>query len=256
MLIDWFTVCAQAVNFLLLVWLLKRFLYKPVLAAIDAREKKIAARMTEAQAREAQARAERDEFQRRNEDFDRERAGLLRKASDEVTAERQHLMEAARQDSQALRSRLAEALSKERAELGRRLVNQTQDEMFALTRKALADLAGAGLEERMIEVFIERLSTLPAEQQQLVARFSAGPEKGTRPILIHSAFEIPAQKRAEIQAAMRTCLGVDTAARFEVLPGLVCGIELTLGGVKLAWSVTDYVTSVAQNVGVLEAEYA
>ena len=42
MLIDWFTVAAQAVNFLLLVWLLKRFLHKPVLAAIDEREKRIA----------------------------------------------------------------------------------------------------------------------------------------------------------------------------------------------------------------------
>ena len=45
MLIDWFTVAAQAVNFLILVWLLKRFLYKPVLAAIDEREKRIATQL-------------------------------------------------------------------------------------------------------------------------------------------------------------------------------------------------------------------
>ena len=37
MLIDWFTVGAQALNFIILVWLLKRFLYKPILDAIDAR---------------------------------------------------------------------------------------------------------------------------------------------------------------------------------------------------------------------------
>ena len=42
MLIDWFTVGAQALNFLILVWLMKRFLYKPILHAIDAREKRIA----------------------------------------------------------------------------------------------------------------------------------------------------------------------------------------------------------------------
>ena len=45
MLIDWFTVAAQAVNFLILVWLLKRFLYKPVLAAVDEREKRITAQL-------------------------------------------------------------------------------------------------------------------------------------------------------------------------------------------------------------------
>ena len=43
MLIDWFTVSAQAVNFLILVWLMKRYLYQPILVAIDAREKRIAA---------------------------------------------------------------------------------------------------------------------------------------------------------------------------------------------------------------------
>ena len=42
MLIDWFTVIAQMLNFLILVWLLKRFLYQPILDAIDAREKGIA----------------------------------------------------------------------------------------------------------------------------------------------------------------------------------------------------------------------
>jgi len=38
MLIDWFTVVAQVINFLILVWLMKRFLYKPILNAIAARE--------------------------------------------------------------------------------------------------------------------------------------------------------------------------------------------------------------------------
>ncbi len=52
MLIDWFTVGAQALNFLILVWLMKRFLYKPILNAIDAREKKIAAELADADAQE------------------------------------------------------------------------------------------------------------------------------------------------------------------------------------------------------------
>jgi len=98
MLIDWFTVVAQAVNFLILVWLLKRFLYRPVLAAIDAREQKIATQLAQATQREAQAQTEREEFQRRNETLAREREAILRKASDAVDAERQTLLEAARQD--------------------------------------------------------------------------------------------------------------------------------------------------------------
>jgi F-type H+-transporting ATPase subunit b len=77
MLIDWFTVGAQALNFLILMWLLKRFLYHPILAAIDAREQRIAAQLADAEAKEAEANKERDEFLQKNVTFDKERAALL-----------------------------------------------------------------------------------------------------------------------------------------------------------------------------------
>ena len=72
MLIDWFTVAAQALNFLVLVWLMKRFLYKPILHAIDEREKRIAAEMANADKKKAEAEKESDEFKHKNEEFDRQ----------------------------------------------------------------------------------------------------------------------------------------------------------------------------------------
>ena len=89
MLINWFTVLAQAINFLILVWLLKRFLYKPILHAIDEREKGIATQLAQAEAKVAEAQKERDDFQHKNEAFDQERAALLKKATDDANAERQ-----------------------------------------------------------------------------------------------------------------------------------------------------------------------
>ena len=98
MLIDWFTIVAQALNFLILVWLLKRFLYKPILHAIDEREKRIAAELANADKNKAEAQKERDEFQHKNEEFDRERAALLSKATDEAQDERQRLLDEASVD--------------------------------------------------------------------------------------------------------------------------------------------------------------
>ncbi len=77
--IDWFTVVAQAINFLILVWLLKRFLYKPILHAIDEREKGIAAQLAEAEAKKAEAQKERDDFQHKNEAFDQAACRALEK---------------------------------------------------------------------------------------------------------------------------------------------------------------------------------
>ena len=93
MLIDWFTVGAQALNFIILVWLLKRFLYKPILNAIDAREQRIAAELAAADAKEAEAQKERDEFHHKNEEFDQQRATLLSKATQEAKAERKRLLD-------------------------------------------------------------------------------------------------------------------------------------------------------------------
>src|SRR6202167_2371189 len=96
MLVNWFTVAAQAINFLILVWLLKRFLYKPILNAIDEREKGIATQLAAAQATKAEAQHEHDDFQQKNETFDRERAALMKKAADEAQTERQRLLDEAR----------------------------------------------------------------------------------------------------------------------------------------------------------------
>ena len=155
--IDWFTVVAQAINFLILVWLLKRFLYKPILHAIDEREKGIAAQLAEAEAKKAEAQKERDDFQHKNEAFDQERAALLKKATDEAKAERQRLLDEARKDADSLRAKRQEALRNEQRNLSQEIIRWTQKEVFAIARKTLADLATTSLEERMGEVFVQRL---------------------------------------------------------------------------------------------------
>jgi F-type H+-transporting ATPase subunit b len=246
MLIDWFTVGAQAVNFLILVWLLKRFLYKPVLAAVDAREQKIAAQIGDAAALQTQAQAERADLQQRSEAFNREREDLLRKATAEANAERQRLIESARQESQQMHAKLTQALAEERAELGHQLSLRTQAEVFAVARKTLADLAGVSLEDRMIEVFIAHLRELPQAQKLTLA----GAESVA---LVRSAFVLPAAGGANIEAAVHECLGATVTTRFETSPEFVCGVELTMGGMKIAWSVADYLFCVSKSVAALVA---
>ena len=152
--IDWFTVIAQAVNFLILVWLLKRFLYKPILHAIDEREKGIATQLAAAEAKKAEAQKERDDFLHKDEAFDHERAALLKKATDVAATERQRLLDEARKDSDTLRVKRQEALRNEQRNLSQEIIRWTQKQVFAIARKTLADLATTSIEERMGEVFV------------------------------------------------------------------------------------------------------
>ena len=106
MKINWFTVIAQVINFLVLVWLLKKFLYKPILNAIDEREKKIAAQIKDADDKKAAAIKEQDDFKKKNEDFDQQKKGLMDKVVAESNTEKDKLLEAAKNDANTLRSNL------------------------------------------------------------------------------------------------------------------------------------------------------
>ncbi|MFD2146205.1 hypothetical protein [Mucilaginibacter antarcticus] len=100
MQINWFTVIAQIVNFLVLVWLMKKYLYKPILAAIDEREKKIAAELADAKSKMTEAKKEQDEFQQKNNDFDKHKKKLMDQATSDADKEREKLLDTAKRKLQ------------------------------------------------------------------------------------------------------------------------------------------------------------
>lgn len=251
MLIDWFTVGAQALNFLILVWLMKRFLYQPILHAIDAREKRIAAKLADAAAKESAARNERDEFRHKNDEFDQQRAALLTKATEEAKTERQRLFDEARQAADALSAKRRETLLSDARNLSKTISRKTQDEVFAIARKALADLAGASLEERIGDIFIDRLRAVSDEAK---ATFAKALKAASEQALLRSAFDLPEGQQTMIKKAINETFSADIHVRFETAPDLVSGIEINAGGQKIAWTIADYLASLEQSVSELLQE--
>ncbi len=248
MLIDWFTVGAQALNFLVLVWLLKRFLYKPILNAIDAREKGIAAKLADADAKKAESQKERDDFQDKNKVFDEQRAALLGKATDEAKVERERLLGEAHQDSDSLRATAQTALHNEWTRLGDHITRVAKEEVFEIARKTLADLATISLEERLVEVFTRRLREMDGGMKE---RLAAALKTASGPALVRSVFELPSAQKAAIQNALNETFSAEIPIRFETADDELCGIELTAHGQKIGWSIAGYLASLDQKVGSL-----
>ena len=253
MLIDWFTVGAQALNFLILVWLMKRFLYKPILHAIDEREKRVATELANADKKKAEAQKESDEFKRKNEEFDRQRAALLKKATDDAGVERQRLLDVARNAADALSSKRQEALITEEHNIHQAISRRTEQEVFAIARKALTDLATVSLEERLGEVFTRRLREMDDHAKEGLGEAL---KTASDPALVRSAFELPAEQRATIQNALNETFSAEIRVRFETAPDLISGIELTSNGQKVAWSIADYLVSLEKGVDELLKEKA
>ena len=252
MLIDWFTVAAQTLNFLILVWLMKCFLYQPILRAIDAREKRIAAAIADADALKVEAQKERDEFQHKNELFDQQRAGLLIQATDEVKAERQRLLDKAREDADVLRAKRQDALKREAQILNDEITRRTREEVFAIASKALADLSGTSLEERMSEVFTRRLQALDDEAKKCLAKAMKTSSQSVR---VRSAFDLVEEQRAVIQRVFNETFSTEIEIHFETVSQIIGGIELIINGRKIAWSIEEYLTSLENGVGELLNEH-
>ncbi|WP_192035110.1 F0F1 ATP synthase subunit B [Halomonas sp. YLGW01] len=261
MLIDWFTVLAQVLNFAILVWLMKRFLYQPILNAIDARESRIAATLADADARQAEADEERERFHARNAELEAQRTQLLATASEEAAAERARLIEEARQAADAMRDQRQSALRTEAQRLNQALRRQTQDEVFAMTRQALGDMADEGLEARLVAVFLKRLATMDeATAQRFGAALEPTASKGASSVRVRSAFPLPKAQQAAIQEALARRFpqafspdgpAAGTPIAFQTAPELISGIELTANGQQLAWSLEGYLDAQAQAVAAL-----
>jgi F-type H+-transporting ATPase subunit b len=245
MLIDWFTVGAQALNFLILVWLMKRYLYKPILHAIDEREKRVAAEIANADAKKAEAQKEHEEFDHKNAEFDQQRAALLTKATDEAQAERQRLLDEARKAAAVLNSKRQETLRNEERDLHQAITQRTQQEVFAIARKALTDLATTSLEERLGEVFTRRLREMDGKAKEGLGEAL---KAASGPALVRSTFDVPAEQRAAIQNALNETFSAEIRIRFETAPELIAGIELTTNGQKVGWNIADYLASLQQGV--------
>jgi F-type H+-transporting ATPase subunit b len=245
MLIDWFTVIAQTINFLVLVWLLKRYLYKPVLEAIDERDRSIAARIREGEAKKAEAEGQFNDFQHKNAEFERDRQEMYNSALGAAKAERERLIEEARQESVSMREKHLATLRNEQHDLAREITRRTQEEVFAITRQALADLAAASLEDQMAEVLMRRLRELETgakEQLAAALRSAAGP------VVVRSAFELPPARQAGIEKILREGYHMEVPVEFEIRPEQVSGIELAVNGYKLAWSIADYLSVLEKNI--------
>ncbi len=248
MLIDWFTVGAQIVNFLILVWLLQHFLYKPILNAIDAREKRIAAELADADAKKAEAEKERTDFEDKNQAFDQQRSALLGKATDEAKAERERLIDQAQKDAESLRTNQADALRGDQIRLGSEITLLAEKEVFAIARKALTDLATVSLEERVGEVFTRRLRELDPKAKELLG---AALRNSSQPALVRSAFDLPADQKAAIQNAFNETFSAVVRIKFEDSQDAICGIELTANGQKVAWSIASYLSELSKKVSDL-----
>jgi F-type H+-transporting ATPase subunit b len=244
MLIDWFTVVAQIINFLILVALLKHFLYGRIINAMDQREARITSRLEEAERKKSEAEEEAAAYSRKSQEFDLQREEMISQAKEEAENFRKDLVLKAREEIDGIQARWHETVQKRKVAFLKELGERTTKEVFAVTRQVLRDLADKDLEQQIVDVFIRRIMELDEKERLLISESIESSGK----VLVTSAFQIQEEAQEKIFRAIQEHINGGGHVDYQISPDVISGIELRTVGHKIAWSLDNYLASLETNV--------
>ena len=243
--IDWFVLFCQIFNFLLLVYLLKRFLYGRIIKAMDEREAKIAARFAEAEELKVKAIEAAGLYEKRNQLLNEAKEKMLNEATMAADAKRKELMEQVRVEVDQVKARWQDMLVREHDAFFYDLRQRAAKQLYATARKALRDLADADLEDRIVDEFLRRVKALDEEKSIQIRKAISG---GGNQVTIQSAFSVSGQRRAQIEDVLKTQITNGFTIRYLQQPDIVSGIELRVNGHKIAWSLNEYLEALVESM--------
>lgn len=242
MTLDWTTFLLQIINFLALVWILKHFLYKPILATLAQRSAAVEHQLGAARSAQAQADAQRAECERRAAAWTQEKASAREQFAAELASERERQLQALATELAAERERHAALDAQHHDAQLRELEATALAHGSQFVSALLQRLAGPALEAQLIALFLTDLPTLPEADLATLRESHASPGVST-------AFALDETQRSTITMALSERLDRPVRPAFAVDPELLAGLRITLGAWQLNLSLADelrYFTTAAR----------
>ena len=245
MLIDGFTVVAQIINFLILLFLLRRFLYGPIVRVMNERQAKIAAQIAEVESLKQEAVDEAEAYRQQRDEIQDQREEMLFKTKEAAEVWRKEFLSKARQEIDEARINWHMGIEKEKQAFIQEMRRQIGKQVYSISRQALADLADAELEQQVVQVFLRRLQEMEKDEQKILIEAI---EKSPKHIILRSAFEISTPIRQNIHQTVQQFIGSQVDIDFKVNSDLLCGVELNIQDYELAWTLDDYLVSLEESL--------
>ncbi len=239
--IDWFVLLAQIVNFMILVWLLKFFLYGRIVKAIDERQARLAAAKEEADRMKEEADAASKEYENRNRSLEERMSAMLDDARVKADEERAELTERARNEVDELKNAWKDTLSSEKTAFLNDLKSRAGSHVQESVRKILHDLADVSLEERIVLSFMDRLKDTDTETLEMLKQ--ADQETG---VTVRTSFEVEEELEKKLVRYLRSFVAEGVPLVHEVISDEIAGIELVSMGKKISWSIGEYLDDLKQ----------
>ncbi len=250
MIIDIFTVLVQIINFLILVFLLKKFLFNRILNIIDERESQIGKQFAEAEQKEKDAEQELEKQREIREKLEREWEDNLAKIKREIEAKRGTMMAEAREAVKEVQAEWERAILIQREAFLKELRELSCQQVFVISKKVLSELANTRLEDQLIDSFITQLEELD-EQKREEFKWDAAKglsEQSKNRVEINTAFPLSEESKDVLLKKVKQLTNNDIIPSFHISPSLICGIELRTESKKIAWSMENYLDTLERGL--------
>lgn len=238
MAIDWFTVTAQIVNFLILVWLLKKLLFRPIMNAMERRELGISGRLQQAHRQMDEAETMQQKYQQHLQQLQSDKEALIAQARAEAENEKTVLLQRLNEEMQRKKSQFEGEIQQRQQELSSQIGRALAEKTISLSDKVLRQLADQQLEQRMADCFVAHLTELPEQEQAMIKQIL----QQHRGILMTRFEPDESTKKMLLDWFNDFAPGCDLT--FAQRESLVCGIALEAGGHSWDWNIERYLNEV------------
>jgi F-type H+-transporting ATPase subunit b len=234
MSVDWFTVAAQIINFLILIWLLKKFLYKPILRAMDNRQKKVKAKLEQAATLAISAETEKKQYLTLQKEVREREKKELRQAQQDADDLRKKLFQEVKAEADDAHVSWQKELAREKVLFSQQASDQVAAQFHHLAQRVFQDLADENFEERIIAHFCTLIANHDTEQEFF------GQLQNNAALKVFSAFSLADSSQEMIKQALQLRLAVQPEIHFLQEPKLLGGILLSSDNHKLEWNIHHY----------------
>jgi F-type H+-transporting ATPase subunit b len=242
--LNWTTFILEIINFLVLVWILKRFLYKPVLGIIARRREGIEKAMADAESLNDQAHDLQSQYENRLAEWEGEKQQAREELTREIDGERQRRMQELETKLQQEREKAAEAEARRREEAQRKAEEMALNQAAGFAARLLKELSGPELEARLLTLLLEQLPQMDKAQAARL-RQSQG-QSGGGEVEVCSAHPLGDEQRQSLEQALGKLLGATPSVGYKQEESLLAGVRITIGSWVLGANLEDELKGFAE----------
>lgn len=224
---NFWTFIFEVVNFVAVVYILYRVLFRPVKNILQQREREIKTVRDEIERTQKEVAQLKDEYEKGLKELEKVKAGYIEDARVEALKERERIIKEAMEEIETERKKTVRFIRQEKLRALEEIKERVISLSVEMAGRLMSDISDDLLQERLLKMLLERLENLPPEE---LRRLSEVVKDGGCRAELHSARPLNIDQKEEIRSSLQEILNCRINLLERQDTSLIAGIRLKIDG--------------------------